>query len=99
MSFYLTRTAKADLKSIGRYTQKTWGVNQRNTYLKEIDRAFHDISNNPNIGRNCDYIRPGYRKYKVGKYYIFYREVSIQEVEIVRVLHERMDISRHLSTD
>ena len=99
MSFYLTRKAKADLKSIGRYTQKIWGVNQRNTYLTEIDRAFHDISNNPNIGRNCDYIRSGYRKYKVGKHYIFYREVSIEEVEIVRVLHERMDISRHLSTD
>ena len=99
MSFYLTRKAKADLKSIGRYIQKIWGVNQRNTYLTEIDRAFHDISNNPNIGRNCDYIRSGYRKYKVGKHYIFYREVSIEEVEIVRVLHERMDISRHLSTD
>ena len=104
MNFYLTRKAKSDLKAIARYTQKQWGVDQRNTYLKQIDQAFHDLAKSPDQGRNCDHIRPGYRKYKVGRHYIFYRDTSsdgvIQEdVEIVRILHERMDITNRLRED
>ena len=96
MSFYLTRKAKADLKSIARYTAQKWGVNQRNIYLTQMDRTFHDLSNMPDLGRRCDYIREGYRKCKVGKHIIFYRDAGPEEIEIVRVLHERMDIETQL---
>ena len=99
MTFSLTRKAKADLKSIARYTQRQWGVQQRNTYLAQIDAAFHDLSNAPDKGRKCDYIRHGYRKYKVGKHNIFYRNIDTEEIEIVRVLHERMDIDNRLKED
>jgi toxin ParE1/3/4 len=33
--FVLTNAAKADLKAIGRYTQVTWGRDQRTRYLLE----------------------------------------------------------------
>lgn len=36
--FLLTNAAKADLKSIARYTQQTWGIEQRNRYLTLLDR-------------------------------------------------------------
>jgi hypothetical protein len=38
--FSLTNAAKADLKSIGRYTQETWGIEQRNRYLTLLEKAF-----------------------------------------------------------
>ena len=99
MNFYLTRKAKADLKSIARYTQKQWGVHQRNIYLSQVDGAFHDLSEMPGKGRKCDHIRAGYWKYKVGKHFIFYRSINKKEIEIVRILHERMDIPNRLDED
>ena len=38
--FVLTEAAKADLKAIGRYTQATWGRDQRTRYLTLLDAAF-----------------------------------------------------------
>ena len=98
MAFFLTKRAKTDLKSIARYTQKKWGVKQRNTYLTQVDTAFHVLSDNPTKGFNFDYIRQGYFKYRVGKYLIFYRIINL-DIEIVHILHERMDIEQRLRED
>lgn len=35
--FALTRKAENDLRAIARYTEGTWGVAQRNRYLKQFD--------------------------------------------------------------
>ncbi|TWS22632.1 type II toxin-antitoxin system RelE/ParE family toxin [Tsukamurella sputi] len=40
-------------------------------------------------------IRDGYRRYTVGSHLIFYRARS-EGVDVVRVLHQRMDPTRHL---
>ena len=97
-SLRLTEGAKADLRSIGRYTQATWGREQRNSYLARLDACFHLLAQEPRRGRACDDIRPGYRKYHVGRHLIFYRE-SPEGVEIIRILHDRMDIEVHLDDD
>ena len=97
-SFRLTAKAKADLRSIGRYTQKTWGREQRNRYLTLLDGSFHDLANDPRTGRSCDDIKPGYRKLHVGRHLIFYRQAE-DAVEIIRILHERMDIATHLAEE
>lgn len=95
--FVLTHAAKADLKSIGRYTQNTWGVEQRNRYLALLDGSFHDLAGNPLMGRDCSAIRPGYRKHQVGKHLVFYRQSASDQIEIVRILHARMDVEARLS--
>jgi toxin ParE1/3/4 len=97
-SFRLTERAKADLRSIGRYTQATWGREQRNNYLVRLDACFHVLAREPHRGRACDDIRPGYRQYHIGRHLIFYREFS-EGVEIIRILHDRMDIEAHLDDD
>ena len=94
-SFILTQKARDDLLSIGRYTRKQWGKAQQIHYLTQLDSAFHDLADKPDIGRNCDEIREGYFKYGVGKHLIFYRHTKGQ-IEIVRILHGRMDIEQHL---
>jgi toxin ParE1/3/4 len=96
--FRLTERAKADLRTIGRYTQATWGRAQRNRYLAWLDACFHLLAREPHLGRACDEIRAGYRKYHVGRHLIFYRESSAG-VEIIRILHDRMDIEAHLDDD
>jgi toxin ParE1/3/4 len=96
--FRLTKLAKQDLRSIGRYTQVTWGKEQRNLYLAKIDVVFHLLAQEPQRGKTCDDIRSGYRKYHVGRHLIFYR-LSPEGLEIVRVLHDRMDIEAYFDDD
>ena len=94
--FFLTSKAYEDLKSIAIYTQENWGVSQRNIYLKMMDDAFKELSDNPDRGRKIDNIRTGYYKYKIGKHFIFYRLVFKSDIEIIRILHQKMDIESHL---
>ncbi|RLQ20863.1 type II toxin-antitoxin system RelE/ParE family toxin [Seongchinamella sediminis] len=95
-SFTLTEAAKADLKSIAAYTQRRWGKDQRRIYAKQFDDAFHILAENPEVGAACDFIKAGYRKFPNGRHVIFYRELSDTEVEIVRIIHKRMDLARQL---
>jgi len=95
-SFTLTQKARDDMLSIGRYTRKQWGKMQQGRYLIQLDAAFHDLADNPQIGRVCNDIREGYFKLGVGKHLIFYRLKGEDQIEIVRILHSRMDIEQHL---
>jgi toxin ParE1/3/4 len=42
-------------------------------------------------------IRTTYRKHPVGRHLVFYRQISINQIEIVRILHERMDVEARLA--
>jgi toxin ParE1/3/4 len=95
--FFLTNKAKADLKAIGHYTQSKWGRAQRDKYLTMLDECFQDLAEDPLKGKDCSEIREGYRKYNAGSHVIFYRQIAAGTIEIVRVLHGRMDVERHLS--
>lgn len=95
-AFRLSNKAIEDLRSIGRYTQQTWGIEQRNKYLAKIDACFHTIAREPHIGTACDNIRKGYRKFHVGRHLVFYRQTRTC-VEIIRILHDRMDVETHMS--
>ncbi len=78
---------------IGRYTENRWGKPQRNHYLKQLDDAFRLIVKNPDIGKDSSHVLPGYRSFQQGSHIIFYKTTSA--IEIIRVLHERMDVEKH----
>lgn len=90
MSAYsVARSAESDLKSIVRYTMKTWGRAQTEIYKQGLRDCFELIAGNSSIGRRCDFIRPGLRRFEHGKHVIFY-VLQTGEVQIVRVLHQQM---------
>jgi len=90
-SFDVSNAARTDLKNIAAYTQKTWGASQRRRYLKNLDKAFHFLSDNSQSGNQCDYIIKGLRKHTHESHIIFY-EISKSSIFIVRVLHKSMDV-------
>ena len=47
------------------------------------------------MGRNADEIDPGYLHIESASHAIFYHKIETG-IPIVRVLHERMDFTRHL---
>ena len=93
-SFSLTRAAKADLSNIARFTEKQWGRVQRRHYLKGLDDAFKMLSDSPEHGYSCDYIAPGLRRNPFQSHVIYYEMISDTEIQIVRVLHKRMDVRK-----
>ncbi len=96
MSHYrLTPAAQRDLSSIWDYTQERWDARQAETYVLEIRGAIERIAARPDRGRACDEIRAGYRRYAIGSHLIFFVETD-SGVDVIRILHQRMDPTRHL---
>ena len=90
----ISAKARYDLIQIGKYTELKWGRSQRNHYLKQLDEALKLIGSNSKIGKDRAYVLPGYRSLQQGSHVIYYRE--FEGIEIIRVLHEQMDVEKHI---
>ena len=91
----LSPRAQADLDEIWDFTAERWGLDQAESYLRLLQGAIEAIAAEPQRGRACDDIRTGYRKYPVGSHVLFYRPTAT-DIDVVRILHQRMDVTRHL---
>ena len=94
--YLLSPAAQADLEEIWDYTAERWDVDQAEEYLRGLQHAIERAAANPRVGRSCDEIRPGYRKLAAGSHTLYYRLSADGTVDVVRVLHQRMDVDRHL---
>lgn len=90
--YVLTNKAVVDLSIIWEYTYKVWSESQADKYYELLINTFKEISKTPNIGKGYNEIRDNLLGFRVGKHIIFYREIKPKEIEILRILHERMDI-------
>lgn len=95
--FQLTTKAKSDLRQIAKFTEKRWGRGQRNLCIKQFDDAFDLLADTPLAGKECGYIKKGYRKFPQGSHVIFYKAGTTCKIEIIRILHKQMDVSLQLS--
>ncbi len=95
-NFRITPRAKEDLKKIGYYTLERWGKEQRNTYLRNLDKRFQWLSENPQLGRHRPDIEEGYYCFPQGEHLVFY---TIQElgIIIIGVPHQKIDITNYFS--
>ena len=94
--YLLSPAAQADLEQIWDYTHDRWGIDQAEEYLRELQHAIDRAAANPRIGHACNEIRPGYRKLAAGSHTLFYRVTADDLIDVVRILHQRMDVDRHL---
>ena len=93
-AYRLSPRAESDLEEIWRFTLRTWSLEQADRYHNAIVDAFEDLAADRRSGRPVD-IRDGYFNYPVGAHVVFYRFLESGLV-VVRVLHRRMDVERHL---
>lgn len=78
---------------IDAYTFEQWGEDQTNKYLAELQQCVLRLAEKPNLGRNCDHIRSGLRRFEHGKHVIFYR-TQRDEFIVSRILHHAMLVER-----
>lgn len=98
MTYKISVKAKDDIENIWLYTFKNWSLAQADRYIHLIFDEIEYVAGHPASGRDYRHVRENYRCSKVKSHLIFYRIVeSKNEIEIIRVLHQQMDIERRLS--
>lgn len=95
-SFNLTNKAVEDLTNIWNYTFEEWSENQADTYYFLLLEMCQDLADNPTIGKSYKDIGIEIFGFKAHRHIIFYEIISKNEIEIVRILHGRMDIENIL---
>lgn len=88
--------AERDLEDIWFYTYHSRGPEAADAYLGSIDLALFRLLSDPLIGQDYGWCRAGLRRLTVKRQRVFYME-SAASVDVVRVLHERMDVTGHLA--
>lgn len=97
MNYKISIKASDDIESIWLYTFENWSKEQADRYINLIFDEIEYLSENVDSGKDLSYVRKNYRCSKVKSHLIFYRKTEKQhEIEIIRVLHQRMDIESKL---
>jgi toxin ParE1/3/4 len=92
---HLSEAAKSDLVDIWVETDRQWGEAQADRYLDDIERVLKGLIANPQMGSDCSDLLQGARKLITGRHLVFY-EVDPDRIFVIRVLHQSMDVPRHL---
>lgn len=93
----LRQEAIKDLNAIWDYTFEQRSENQADKYYLTLRFACKEIGENPGIGKEYRGIRRNLLGLKSGKHIIFYHLISEDEIEVIRILHERMDLKNRLT--
>ena len=93
----LRQEAIDDLNDIWEYTFIKWSENQADKYYATIKLACKGIGENPDVGKEYFGVIGKLLGLKSGKHIIFYHLISEDEIEVIRILHERMDLKTRLT--
>jgi toxin ParE1/3/4 len=94
--YKLTNKAVADLKSIWNYTFDNWSERQADKYYNMLIDNFNQISKNPSLGKNYPDIFDDILGLRVGRHIVFYLQNQNSEIEIIRILHEKMELKSRI---
>ena len=100
----LGAAAEVDFANILRWTADTFGLMQAVTYRDTLVDAIAELASGPMASGSQarDEILPGLRTLHVarrgrrGRHFLLYRIATDRHIEIVRILHDRMDLPHHL---
>jgi toxin ParE1/3/4 len=94
--YILTNEAVKDLSEIWNYTFDFWSEHQADIYYHMLLEHCRKISEKPQVGNKYHGLVDQLYGIKAGRHIVFYRIISSNEVEITRILHERMDLKKKI---
>ena len=100
----LGATAEQDFAGILNYTKDTFGLHQAEIYKTTLIEALALLENGPDVLGSAarNEILEGLRTLHVarhgrrGRHFIMYRAAAGDVIEVVRILHDAMDLARHI---
>ena len=93
--YSLSSKAAADLDGIYEHTILNFGLQQARAYLSGLHERFETLAENPMHGRSASELSPGLRRLEYQSHVVFYAPEG-KGIRIVRVLHQSMDVNRHV---
>jgi toxin ParE1/3/4 len=94
--YRISEKAISDLEKIWLYTLNKWSREQADRYYNLIISEIEYIVDNFDLCRRMDYVRVGFRLTKVKSHLIFFKKAEDNIIEIIRILHQNMDIENRL---
>ena len=94
--YFLTNKAVDDLSKIWDYTYEVWSENQADKYYYELLNDCQELAENQTLEKKFDQINEEIFGYQSGQHLIFYRILNATEIEIIRILHSRMDLKNRI---
>ena len=91
-----TTEARSDLREIARKSHTYWGAEKRLQYLNEIDKKLKFLMQFPRGAIDRPEIARACKAAPVGSHFLLYRFKN-GTLEVLRVLHQSMDIDRELT--
>lgn len=92
-----TNKAVYDLTQIWNYTVDKWSEKQADQYYHMLIENRNEVACNQELGRNYSGVNEKLLGFKAGRHIIFYRIIEKNEVEIIRILHEQMDLKNRIA--
>lgn len=96
VTLLLSEQAQEDYEDILSQTLQRWGERQHDRYAALLNDALLALCDNPALGNRSRQLPARYRMLHVGRHLIVYRFTD-NVIYVVRLLHERMDIRRHVT--
>ncbi len=98
MKYVISQFASQDLENIWLYTLENWSVEQADRYFNLIMNEIEYLAENPNSGSDFGSVRKSYFRSRIKSHFIFYKVNKKNNIiEIIRILHQRMDVENRLS--
>jgi toxin ParE1/3/4 len=94
--YRISEQAINDLNTIWIYTLNKWSKEQADRYYDLIIGEIEFVADNFLTSKSVEQTRKNYRVTKIKSHLIFYRKIENDIVEVVRILHQRMDIKKRL---
>jgi toxin ParE1/3/4 len=95
--FYsISRKAVEDLENIWLYTLEKWSEKEADRYYGLIIDEIEFLVENFNSGKSMGHIKEGYRASVIKSHLVFYRKPDSGQLEVVRILHQSMDIENRI---
>jgi toxin ParE1/3/4 len=95
--YRLRPDAERDINEIWDYGAERWGEDQADRDVRVLISAIEMVADSPQRGRRRDDVRAGYFSVARESHSIFYHPAPEGGgIYVVRILHQRMDIKRHL---
>ncbi len=93
---HFTNKAIEDLEAIWKYTVKTWSENQAEIYYGLLIDSCQKLAAEPTLGKSYEVLEQHVLGFKTGDHLIFYRIISPQGIEVIRILHGMMDLKNKM---
>ena len=103
----LGAAAELDFANILKWTSENFGARQSRVYRDTLVQALTALADGPDVAGSKPRgdILPGLRTLHVarhgrrGRHFLMYRAASKRTVEVVRILHDGMDLQRHIPSE